>query len=414
MAEIKVPVAELQIGYYIKLPMSWKMHPFLLSSFCIKDDAQLAQLRHLGLAEIIVDTEKSKTTVVLKETPPAPPPPILETSSKLSEHSAEQQGLRRALRISEKAYNESLHPLKEAFSQLTTKPDSSLAIIGTLIHQSNSQLAQLEAPVGFQLVRASTQSDLLLLHSLNVAFISMLMAREAGWTTLQIEDAGLAGLLHDIGELRVPSQIARKRTELTKAELSYLHMHPQYGFEQLSSIHAYSPQIRNVALQHHEHLDGSGYPKGINADKLEQLTRLVSVADYYDEQLHPRNNQGSISPNQILSRLYKRANKQLDATFIQLLIKLMGIYPPGSFIKLDDNSVALVTSSHPDNPLKPTILPYVRGQKPEGVDLINLKDDTRHIVGAMEAHELSSYQKTFFSQEFYYCYHFCCHHRSAL
>ena len=75
MAEIKVPVAELQIGYYIKLPMSWKMHPFLLSSFCIKDDAQLAQLRHLGLAEIIVDTEKSKIAVVLKETPPAPPLP---------------------------------------------------------------------------------------------------------------------------------------------------------------------------------------------------------------------------------------------------------------------------------------------------------------------------------------------------
>ena len=412
MAEIKVPVAELQIGYYIKLPMSWKMHPFLLSSFCIKDDSQLTQLRHLGLTEVIVDIEKSKIPVKPKVAAPSPPP-VSETAPKQSEHNTEQQELRRTLRIAEKAYNESLHPLKEAFSQLTTKPDSSLAIMGTLIRQATAQLVQLEKPVGFQLVRASTQSDLLLLHSLNVAFISMLMAHETGWTTLQIEDAGLAGLLHDIGELKVPSQISRKRTELTKAELSYLHMHPQYGYEQLTSIHAYSPQIRNVALQHHEHLDGSGYPKGIKADKLEPLTRLVAVADYFDEQLHPRNNQGLISPNQILSRLYKRADKQLDATFIQLLIKLMGIYPPGSFITLDDNTVGLVTSSHPDNPLKPTILPYVRGQKPEGVDLLNLKDDTRHIVGAMEAHELSSYQRTFFSQDLYYCYYFCRLHHSA-
>lgn len=411
MAEIKVPVTDLQIGYYIKLPMSWKMHPFLLSSFCIKDDAHLEQLRHLGLTEIIVDTEKSKVAVILKAPPPSPPAP--DTSPKPSEHDTEQQEQRRSLRISEKAYNESLHPLKEAFVQLASKPDSSLATIGTLIRQVTTQLMQQDEPVGVQLVRASNQSDLFLLHSLNVALISMLMAREAGWTILQIEDAGLAGLLHDVGELKIPQQIARKRTELTKAELSYLHMHPQYGFDQLTGIHAYSPQIRNVVLQHHENLDGSGYPKGIKADKIGQLTRLVAVADYFDEQLHPRNNQGLASPNQILSRLYKRADKQLDATFIQLLIKLMGIYPPGSFIRLDDDTVGLVISSHPDNPLKPTILPYLRAQKPEGVALINLKEDERRIVGAMEAHELSSYQKTFFSQDLYYCYYFCCRHKST-
>jgi uncharacterized domain HDIG len=406
MTEITVPVADLQIGYYIKLPMSWKHHPFLLNSFCIKDSDQLAQLRTLGLGEFTVIPEKSKVAVITtKPVPPiepeTPPPSPDVTASKEQQHQ-----LRRALRHAEKSYTESAMLLKEAFSQLGSKPDTSLATIGTLVRTLAEQLLQDESSHGLQCVRASPQSDPLILHSLDMTILAMSMAKELGWSRLDIEDTGVAALLHDIGELRIPHQILHKRTELTKAELSYMHMHPQYGFELLTSLNAYTPKIRNAILQHHEWLDGSGYPKKLTAHSLDPLSRLLAVADFVDELLHPRNTLQAANPNQVLFRLYKKSGKQLDAAFSQLLIKLMGIYPPGSFIKLSDESIGLVTSSHPLHPRQPVILPYIRGQRPETAELLDLQTDERQIVCAIDGHELSNTQKAFFSLEHHYCFYF--------
>ena len=103
-----------------------------------------------------------------------------------------------------------------------------------------AHLTQTEEPIGLQLVRSVQQGDVLLLHSLNTAYIAMLMAREAGWSPLEIENAGLAALVHDIGELKIPPQISRKRVELSKSEINFLRMHVQYGFDQLTVITSYS------------------------------------------------------------------------------------------------------------------------------------------------------------------------------
>lgn len=407
MTEITIPVADLQIGYYIKLPMSWKNHPFLLNSFCIKDGEQLTQLRMLGLAEVTVIPEKSKVAIAARKPEPAvapeKPPPI----SAMTNQQQQQDQLRRALRQAEKSYGESAMQLKDAFAQLAAKPDASLAIIGTLVRTLAGQLRQDGCSYGLQSVRVSPQSDPLIVHSLNVTILAMLMAKELGWSSLDVEDAGTAALLHDIGELRIPHQILHKRTELTKAELSYMHMHPQYGFDLLCGIHAYTPKIRNAILQHHEWLDGSGYPKKLKADSLPPLSRLLAVTDFVDEQIHPRNSQLAINPNQMLFRLYKKSGKQLDDALTQLLIKLMGIYPPGSFIRLSDDSVGLVLSSHPIHPRQPVILPYIRGQRPETVELVDLQTDERQIVCAIDAHELTNMQKAYFSVEHHHCFFFC-------
>nr|WP_254203923.1 HD domain-containing phosphohydrolase [Aeromonas sp. FDAARGOS 1402] len=130
-----------------------------------------------------------------------------------------------------------------------------------------ARLAEHQGPLGLHLIR-SQNTDTLLQHSLSVAFIAMLMARELGMNPVEIEETGLAGLIHDIGELRIPSQIIQKRGELSKAEQNFLNMHPQYGLEMLNQLQAFEPRIREVAYLHHERLDGSGFPLGIKGDKI--------------------------------------------------------------------------------------------------------------------------------------------------
>lgn len=415
MADISVPVADLRVGHYIKLPLSWKQHPFLFSSFRIKDDAQLDIVRQIGLREIIVDPDKSTTEVIIT------PPPITEeeivapaVDPELERHKLQQQQLRRSIRNAERAYGNSVVPLRDSLSRLNINPDEGLGTVAELVRQASQYLCQQEGPVGLHLVRLPAQADSLLLHSLNVAFISMLVAREAGWPPLEIEDTGLAGLVHDIGELKIPSQILRKRTELTKAETNFLNMHVQYGFDQLGQMNAFSQRIRQAVHQHHERLDGSGYPQALQGDKIEPLARLLAVVDSYDEQLHPRHLGKAVVPNQVIAALYKRANKQLDGNFIQLLIKVMGIYPPGSLVQLSDETVALVMSSDPSAALKPCILPFQKGKVPEGVDLINLRQDDRTIARTLELDELTPPQRDFFSLGKRYCYYFSSGEQSEL
>lgn len=279
MSDIRIPLADLRIGHYVKLPLSWKQHPFLFSAFRIKDESQLAIILTLGLDEIVVDPSKSTVEISIPPVAAAPPPPsVKQHDIPVSPHKAEQQQLRRAIRTAEKAFTNSVSPLRESLTKLNLKPDEGLGTVAELVRNASAHLQQHEGPVGLQLIRITDQADSLLLHSLNVAFIAMLIAKEAGWSPLEIEDAGLAGLLHDLGELKIPTQITHKRTELSKSEVNYLRMHPQYGYEQLNAIGAFSVKVRLAAYQHHERLDGSGYPQGLSGDKLvdqrAKMTRL--------------------------------------------------------------------------------------------------------------------------------------------
>jgi HD-GYP domain len=409
-----IPVEQLKIGHYVVLPFGWKNHPFLFSSFRIKDNEQLKILRSLGVKNIPVDLNKSmvEDSEPLEATIPESPPSEAEPEIVLPDpHKAQQQAARRSIRQAERSFSNAVSPLRESLTRLNLKPDEGLATVAELIRNAAATLNATEGSIGFHLVRSVRNGDPLLLHSLNVAFIAMLIAKEAGWEPLAIQDAGLAGLVHDIGELRIPTQVSRKRTELTTAETNYLKMHVQYGYEQLTQLKAFNPAVRQVALQHHECQDGSGYPAGLKGDDIPLLSRLIAVVDYYEEQLHPRNGLGSLHPNQVIAGLYKKAAKQFDVQLTQLLIKVLGIYPPGSLVTLSDNTLALVMSSEPSSPLKPMVLPYEKGRVPEGVDLISLQNDERTITGIVASDELNSQQIEYFGLTKHACYYFSLPHQ---
>lgn len=194
--------------------------------------------------------------------------------------------------------------------------------------------------------------------------------------------------------------------ELTKSEVNFLRMHVQYGFDQLTQIKAFTPEIRQAVLQHQERLDGSGYPNALKGEQIGTLARLVSVADYYEEQLHPRTATRPGQPNQVVAALFKKADIWFDGSFIKLLIKVLGIYPPGSLVRLSDETLALVMASVPETPLKPIVLPYEKGRVSEGVALIPLQQDERQISSLCKLDELSQAQLDFFSLGKHFCYYF--------
>ncbi|MGL5813338.1 MAG: HD-GYP domain-containing protein [Aeromonas sp.] len=408
MALIQASIEQLRVGHYIHLPTGWTSHPFMFNAFKIRDQQQLDVLRHLELSLLMVDPDKSDLPlepllraehaqtipVEPKQEMPLPGAPAFD-----------EKAFRKSLRAADKAFGQSMSELRDALGALNLKPDEGLANTLQIVRNAAARLVEHQGPLGLHLIR-SQHTDILLQHSLNVAFIAMLMARELEMSPIEIEEAGLAGLIHDIGELRIPGQITQKRGDLSRAEQNFLNMHPQYGLEMLNQLQAFEPRIREVAHLHHERLDGSGFPLGIKGGEIPPLPRLIGLVDYYDELLHPRSSANPAAPSQAIAQLYKLSQKKFDQDLVRLLIKVLGVYPPGSLVRLDDDSVALVLSTEPTMPLKPKVLPYVRAQRPEGVAMLDLREDERSIVATLRQEDLDEGQRPFFNLTRRFCYYF--------
>ncbi|MFQ2060415.1 HD-GYP domain-containing protein [Aeromonas veronii] len=409
MALIQASIEQLRVGHYIHLPTGWTNHPFMFNTFKIKDQQQLDILRHLDLTLLMVDPDKSDLPIepLLRGDIPDAGPDLDELEELIASGPPpfDEKAFRRSMRAADKAFGQSMSELRDALGALNLKPDEGLANTAQIVRNAAFTLSQHEGPLGLHLIR-SPHTDILLQHSLNVAFIAMLMARELGMHPIELEETGLAGLIHDIGELKIPSQITQKRGDLSKAEQNFLNMHPQYGLEMLTQLNAFEPKIRQVAHLHHERLDGSGYPLGIKGGEIPPLARLIGLVDFYDELLHPRNSGNPAAPSQAISQLYKLSQKKFDQNLVKLLIKVLGVYPPGSLVKLSDESIALVLSTEPTMPLKPKILPYIKAQRPEAVAMIDLREDERIITGVLKQEELDEGQRQFFNLTRRFCYYF--------
>ncbi|MFB2709631.1 HD-GYP domain-containing protein [Aeromonas veronii] len=409
MALIQASIEQLRVGHYIHLPTGWTNHPFMFNTFKIKDQQQLDILRHLDLTLLMVDPDKSDLPIepLLRGDIPDAGPDLDELEELIASGPPpfDEKAFRRSMRAADKAFGQSMSELRDALGALNLKPDEGLANTAQIVRNAAFTLSQHEGPLGLHLIR-SPHTDILLQHSLNVAFIAMLMARELGMNPIELEETGLAGLIHDIGELKIPNQITQKRGDLSKAEQNFLNMHPQYGLEMLTQLNAFEPKIRQVAHLHHERLDGSGYPLGIKGGEIPPLARLIGLVDFYDELLHPRNSGNPAAPSQAISQLYKLSQKKFDQNLVKLLIKVLGVYPPGSLVKLSDESIALVLSTEPTMPLKPKILPYIKAQRPEAVAMIDLREDERIITGVLKQEELDEGQRQFFNLTRRFCYYF--------
>jgi len=381
MTGIKISVDRLQVGNYVKLPLSWKDHPFLFSSFLIKTSEEIDLIRRLGVKQVIIFPDKS-------ETGPKPVQSVETTvtvaeealQSRESELTAEKERrieqlkqYRRGLQRSEKAFERSLSQLRNLMSKLQTRPLTAIKEAQELVDGIVSQLLSTDEMV-LHLMSESPEGESIYYHSLNVSILSMLLAKEACFSEAEMKMIGFSALMHDIGMLRVPTPILRKTEPLTKPEINLLKQHPRYGLELLELTKDCPAEAKGVVLRHQERLDGSGYPDGLKGDQIDKLTQLVSVVDEYDELCHPQDQSKARVPHAVLSYMFKNRTKQLNKDYIGLLVKQLGIYPPGSVVQLSNGQVGLVMSVNSKRLLYPSVLIYDPAIPRQEAAVIDLED----------------------------------------
>lgn len=402
-----VSADELRVGLFVILDLPWFKHPFTLNSFKIKNEDQLRELRLLKLDRYRYDPERSDfggeqqpaaaseaVPVTSAQTTASPTAPASNQapSSAGATHAAtgadqsegmaaKQQRLkviearRETMANVERAFTKATAVMKNLNRNLMSRPKETLDEMGGLVGQMIG--AFLDSPdATLHVMGDKAGGEEVYYHSLNVTILSMMLAKEMGMDHSEARDLGMGAMVHDVGLIEIPDRVLKKSPdEYTNAERSLRAEHVEYGMAIGRKI-GLSPGALLLIAQHHELADGSGYPKGIKVEAMSRPARLVAMVNFYDNLCNPVDLNKALTPHEALSFMFAQRRTKFDAQALQLMIKSLGVYPPGSIVQLSNEALAVVTSINPKKPLRPWVLVYDPKVPKEEAIMLDLEQET--------------------------------------
>jgi putative nucleotidyltransferase with HDIG domain len=177
-----------------------------------------------------------------------------------------------------------------------------------------------------------------------------------GMDAQQIKLYSTGALFHDIGKTQIPAEIIQKPDKYGTQEQAIIQKHPEHGKEILSSLKNIDPVMIEVVYEHHERMDGSGYPKGLKGHDISLGGRMVSILDVYDALTSDRPYNDAQSPTDVLKQLFAASPEKYDLELLQKFIHSIGIYPLGSLLRLSTGFLGIVIESPKEDLLHPTVL----------------------------------------------------------
>ena len=191
-------------------------------------------------------------------------------------------------------------------------------------------------------------------HMVNVSILAMAQARALGLEGARLREFGLSALMHDIGKVRTPLEILQKTARLTDDEFTIMKRHVVDGAEILSQTPEMPIMAPSVAFEHHLRVDGTGYPD-VKRHSLNLATMLTSIADVYDAMRSQRAYQRAFPTDRILAVMKRNDGSQFDQNLVRRFVQLIGIYPPGTLVRLSNNEIAVVLKVHAPDPHRPRV-----------------------------------------------------------
>ena len=363
---VPIHASQLVVGLYIWVDMPWLEHPFLSNRFMLETAKEIAIVQALDTqGRLYYHPDKSTAT----------PGPL-----KLKSHSepalnealqAENAALRNELQQLEQAKKDRLQQQKHMAARAEQAwGKAASAVRGALVSLAHSpkaagqQLAQLSSETASTVTAGQ---DILLhllgdkdeqgphFHALNTMTLCVLVGQRAGLTGHELSDLALAALAHDTGKSEIPRHIL-KSAKRKRHEEEFYRQHVSFSVQFASKTGVFSRRALEIIADHHEHIDGSGWPAG--KKNMGLGARILSVVDRYDRLCSPESPaRERLMPAEALATMYSREADKFDPSVLAILIKLLGVYPPGTVVQLSNGALALVISPGIHS-LQPRLLIY--------------------------------------------------------
>lgn len=367
LVRTRLPVDLLIMGMrVIKLDRPWTEVPVLFQGFTIETPHQLSLLRQY-CDWVLVES----TSQILK--------PLLEQievrRKQREQPLPETRTLHEELPRAQMAFQSGQQFVQDMLSQIESGRELDLSEARPVIKLCVESISA-NPNAMFWMNRIKHEDAYTAEHCLRVAILAVAFARYLGMPRQDLEAAGLSGMLHDIGKMRVPGAILNKPGSLTREEMDEMRRHAEYGYNLLRSHHTLDPIVANVCRDHHERIDGRGYPRGLEEWQISRFARLISVVDVFDAITSDRVYRAGLPTTEAMRILYRERGKQFDPEMVEAFIRMVGVYPPGSLVELNTGEVAVVIATHPSYKLRPRVEILRNADKnPVTPRLIDLKDE---------------------------------------
>jgi len=352
----KINVGDLRLGMYVaELDRPWLETPFLFQGFLITSEDELTQLGQV-CRFVYVDAERSEPGVVDEARRAG--------KTTTSERAVESHNEPRP--VYQRSFEQEFSHGKDVFRRAR---DRIKRVYEALRGGRNLDVADVEATVNELTDSITRNPDVLILlsslkhtdqslgdHALAVCTLSLTLGYHTRLTRSALYELGVGALLHDIGQTRIPQALLQKRGRLSAEEREQLESHPAIGAEIIKNTHGLPDVAAEVALCHHERLDGSGYPRGLKGEAIPLFARIVGLANLYDDLTGGRHGRAQLTSTEALKSLYDWRGRLFDETLVAQFIQCLGIYPVGTVVALHSGEVGVVISVSTEKRLTPRLL----------------------------------------------------------
>ncbi len=400
----KISIDQLSPGMFIyELDIPWLQSPFLRHRRKINSEKDVLLLKKAGVKELFVDLQRgddlpsentqAEPIKTEAETESAAAP---ESENKVSNSSSEQKTdeqekilLNEELKVAKVLQGKIGKVVHQLGNLVKAGKPISVTTITPLIDEAKASLVRNDQAL-LTMLHLHRQDLKLSDHGFGVFAVVLPLAIRLQCTEEQINDLGLAALLHDTGWARLPVHLLGKNKAYTSAEQKLVQQHPEIVEKVLIKSADVPDNVKKLVKQHHELSDGSGYPKQLKNDQVLELVEILQVADFYDEHLHGLTDKPGMLPVNVLKQLYQSAKKGLfREAVVSELIHVMGIYPLTSAVKLNSGEKALVVEIDKQKPLLPQvkIIYEANGDRCMSeriVDLAQSDQDNLRVAGVIE------------------------------
>jgi putative nucleotidyltransferase with HDIG domain len=364
-----IEVHQLQVGMFIELELGWMAHPFPMGSFKISSDKQIAIIQKLGLKRVRFIQGKSDPVYVSAGKVELGSETLIPEEVDVLTGSAASAGSQfsknknddplalqqRNMAVCERKFADAIRQYKTVVDQVNSRPDVATsqcldlvnALVDEMLGTGESVIRLLSEGIG----------DKAAMHPVNVTVISLLLGKSMGLTHPDMVDLGVAAFLHDIGKSQLPARVRWLEDNFSSVEYKLYQEHVEQSIL-LAKRMELSPGVLNAIAQHHEMVDGSGFPGRLKGDQISMPVKILALINRYDNLCNPGRLSAAVTPHEALSLIFAQLKPRFDSVTLSAFIRMMGVYPPGSVVQLVDERFALVVSVNSTRPLKPRVVVY--------------------------------------------------------